>query len=508
MNLRVRISSMDKLLATTVNKGEETHFSPEEICLGSSVSTQQDIENLTNPVSYKGLYGFHKYWGKKPAEPLRFLINCLTEPGDYVLDPFLGSGAVAREAITLGRFFVGGDLNPFAVKLASFIATPCERAAYISAISTIENKIRATIDASYGVSPATTVSHLLWVKGSITQVWERAPGKRSRIERVPTSQDLERAEAFKDHIDLGTRPLSMFDNSRINSKTTLGWTDLFTGRALRNIRLILDEIALAPAGVREALELTLTASIGQMSRMVFAITSRGKKTGAPTNKIEVGSWVIGYWRPETHFEINVWNCFASRAEKLQKGLPSKDHNSNEEMSLKVSDAYTLLGGLEDGSIELLITDPPHGDRIPYLELSELWNATLNLQANMNDEIIVSNAKNRNKGPEQYQKRMSEFLDKAAKKLALGGAMALLFNSRRDDEWEFIRSACEVSSIEFVGAFPMNYSARSVVQDNRKGSMKNDFVLIFSNGPLRADRLSKLRSVHGWMDKVPSFGAVS
>jgi hypothetical protein len=59
-----------------------------------------------------------------------------------------------------------------------------------------------------------------------------------------------------------------------------------------------------------------------MSSMVFAITNRGKTKNQISKKIEVGSWVIGYWRPELHFEINVWNCFESKATKLYKALIS------------------------------------------------------------------------------------------------------------------------------------------------------------------------------------------
>ena len=55
------------------------------------------------PEGYKGLSGFHKYWGKKPTEAWRFLIENLTEPGDIVLDPFLGSGLIAKECIVLDR---------------------------------------------------------------------------------------------------------------------------------------------------------------------------------------------------------------------------------------------------------------------------------------------------------------------------------------------------------------------------------------------------------------------
>ena len=52
--------------------------------------------------------------------------------------------------------------------------------------------------------------------------------------------------------------------------------------------------------------------------MVFAVTGRGKTKGKSADKVEVGSWVIGYWRPPLHFEVNVWNCFENR-EKAPKG---------------------------------------------------------------------------------------------------------------------------------------------------------------------------------------------
>jgi DNA modification methylase len=35
-----------------------------------------------------------------------------SEPGDVVLDPFLGSGTVAEVAIKQGRNFLGIELNP------------------------------------------------------------------------------------------------------------------------------------------------------------------------------------------------------------------------------------------------------------------------------------------------------------------------------------------------------------------------------------------------------------
>ena len=80
--------------------------------------------NLADPAAYRGLYAFHKYWGKKPAEPMRYLIQHLCPEGGLVVDPFLGSGVSALEAVQLKRRFVGMDINPAAVRLARLLVSP------------------------------------------------------------------------------------------------------------------------------------------------------------------------------------------------------------------------------------------------------------------------------------------------------------------------------------------------------------------------------------------------
>ena len=79
---------------------------------------------LAEPAAYRGLYAFHKYWGKKPAEPMRYLIQHLCPEGGLVVDPFLGSGIAALEAVQLKRRFVGIDINPAAVRLTRMLVSP------------------------------------------------------------------------------------------------------------------------------------------------------------------------------------------------------------------------------------------------------------------------------------------------------------------------------------------------------------------------------------------------
>ena len=53
-----------------------------------------------------------------PVELPRRVVRLLTEPGDLVLDCFVGSGTTTLAAIELGRQFLGFDTNPESVRLA------------------------------------------------------------------------------------------------------------------------------------------------------------------------------------------------------------------------------------------------------------------------------------------------------------------------------------------------------------------------------------------------------
>ena len=57
------------------------------------------------------------YPAEKPVAVSKVLIRQSSEPGELVIDPFMGSGSVGVAAHMLGRCFWGNDIEPKAVKL-------------------------------------------------------------------------------------------------------------------------------------------------------------------------------------------------------------------------------------------------------------------------------------------------------------------------------------------------------------------------------------------------------
>lgn len=484
------------------------------------------VRQMTKPSGYKGLYGFHKYWGKKPAETVSFLVEQLSERGDVVLDPFLGSGAIAREASARGRRVIAGDLNPVAIELASLMVDPPSAAETQHALREIERLTRPEIEESYPLPGGAVATHYLWDGEDLRQVWSKGCTGTKRVEYPPTALDLEAIDRFADYTSEHLRPLRTFRNSRINSPGTLQWCDLFTGRALRNLELLRNAILQIPNDhVRQTLLLVLTAASGQMSRMVFAIARRGKSSGINAgDRIEVGSWVIGFWRPQLHFEVNVWNCFENKSRALLRGLyKGADTDSRARMSTRTSDvlngradvglvnmdASELIATLPRGSVDLVVTDPPHSDRIPYLELSEIWNAILDRSPTFDQEIGVSNARERGHTPEQYAARMESVFALTGKALAPTGCAAVMFNSRSAEEWSDLISAAGAGNLTYTGCFPMAYSAGSVVQDNRPGALKHDYVLLFvpsGSASRRRTLVERFQLIPHWSEDTPTMGA--
>ncbi|MCK9555095.1 DNA methylase [bacterium] len=487
-----------------------------QISLFPQSKSDTKIADLVTPKTYTGLAGFHKYWGKKPIESLCYLIEKCTKEGDIVMDPFLGSGLISLECLLRNRRFVGIDINPFSVEHTSLLLNLPSRQEYYQALIEIENSVTEKIRNTYLTSEGKIASHYLWEGNELVSVWVKPETGRTRIEMEPSGIDLNSYSTYKDYKPLHFRNLRFFTNSRINVKPTMTVSDIFTGRAMRNIDLLIESFSGYPAYLKRALLLTLTSSAGQMSNMVFAIKNRSKgKRNGNSDKIEVGSWVIGFWLPDTHFEINVWNCFNNRANKLLRALPVKRQTdytvSSDPVTVNTpgrdawlinSDCRSALKKMPSQSVSFVCTDPPHSDRVPYLELSELWNSLLGYTVDFEREIVVSNAKERLKSKINYNSEMTEFFLEISRVLKPNGYIALYFNARDDESWQYLKSIEKTSGIlKFIGCFPMTYSATSVVQDNRKGAMKSDYIIIYQKGQSNSEHI--LESV---FSKLPSWSS--
>lgn len=89
------------------------------------------------------IHGFHAYPARLHPLTARRLVEGLSIEGDYVVDPFSGSGTVIVEAALARRHAWGTDVNPLAVRLARRKAVAA-KPAYLDLLVEAAEKVSAT----------------------------------------------------------------------------------------------------------------------------------------------------------------------------------------------------------------------------------------------------------------------------------------------------------------------------------------------------------------------------
>lgn len=467
------------------------------------IQTRLDISDPNNvsshdPVAatYTGIYGMHKYWSKKPHNLIRNLILNNSQPGDIVLDPFCGSGISVIESIITKRKSIGIDINPMSIFITKQTLENISPEEFQFEFHKIEHDCKKIINELYAVKRKKQIfigTHFVWNNNNLTEVWYKQQNKK--IIEIPTNQDLKLAKSFSySKINYYFPKSLLIQNSRINAKSKMHVYDLFTPRNALGLSILLNRIEkIKNKKLKDMFRFCFTASLGQASKMVFVINNRKKTNNSNkiSNKKEIGSWVIGYWVPKENFEINVWSCFEHRFNRIYK---AKKEQFTHELELKQIDNFqkfkhgnlllihesilSELPKLPTESIDYVITDPPHGDRLPYLELSLMWNDWLQMKCDFEKEIVVSDAKERHKDIESYNSMLSQTFQEIERVLKTDKVFTLIFNSLNDKAWFTIQNIIHDSKLELESIGVIGYSANSVVQDNRKRGLKTDFVINF------------------------------
>lgn len=99
-----------------------------------------DAINCLAPV--KGVtHNFYKYPCRFSPQFAKAVISQLSSPGDNVFDPFMGGGTAIIEAITLGRFATGVDLNELAHFVTKVKTVPISQSDKEKIIEWMDNTI-------------------------------------------------------------------------------------------------------------------------------------------------------------------------------------------------------------------------------------------------------------------------------------------------------------------------------------------------------------------------------
>ena len=98
-------------------------------------------------------HNFHAFPAKFPPQLPQIFITQLTQPGDAVLDPMMGSGTTIVEAYLSGRHAYGLDIDPLALRIAQIKVSPLDVDQVASTSEMIVSHARRSV---------ATESEMLW----------------------------------------------------------------------------------------------------------------------------------------------------------------------------------------------------------------------------------------------------------------------------------------------------------------------------------------------------------
>ena len=145
----------------------------------------------TRPISLgprrtASLHEFYRYPGRFSPEFARSAIDAFTEPGQLVLDPFVGGGTTAVEAALAGRRALVADINPLATFVTRVKTTPLTN----EQKSLVRNWINDTVTdakiyrAAAGFHQWRAAGYLRHIESRET--WRITKLIRLALERLPT----------------------------------------------------------------------------------------------------------------------------------------------------------------------------------------------------------------------------------------------------------------------------------------------------------------------------------
>jgi len=265
--------------------------------------------------------------------------------------------------------------------------------------------------------------------------------------------------------------------------------------------------------IRDFLGLAFSGSLRFTNNMVFRNEAwRGDKP------LE---WAKpAYWIPELSMETNVWSYFRDRLRPIEKAKkfskneikPSAKHTTIPILLNKTSakeNQFVVLTGssnklpLPDASADVIITDPPYGGNVQYLELSDFWVVWLHEWINVDGVTDKSKEAitTRHHGFEgakdltHYRSMLHAVFKECHRILKPHRWMVMTFHNKEFKVWNAIHLAAHdagfrLSEIDGMIYQPAIKLYEHTINTRRSGSMLGDFILSFQ----KVDKQSEFKAI--------------
>ena len=362
------------------------------------------------------IYTSMKYWGKKPHNIWKEYITVYTKNKGVYLDPFSGSAMSAFESYRAGKKAIALDINPLTSFVIEAICSEIDEVEYIKYAKQIITNIKndEIYKKLYLYKNGHVVHNVKWDCGKIYEVCVQSIEGNERHCLTPNKEDNIATQIELDEENL-KYPKDSFRKSDSFSKGFLEnigktYDCLYTKRNLYVLSRIFSEIlSISNETIKHQLLFAFIQSVHLSTKMCVP---RSKKT----NRDFSTSWGrSAFLYSKRQMEMNplllfenscykkqsVLNCL-KYVKKYFKKIPkiadireeSFDLSKDVDIWYGVVDIKQITKYIPKQSIDFILTDPPYGGLIQYLDLSSVWLSWLELydekyKPNYDEEITVN-----------------------------------------------------------------------------------------------------------------------
>ena len=139
--------------------------------------------------------------------------------------------------------------------------------------------------------------------------------------------------------------------------------------------------------------------------------------------------------------------------------------------------------LPDKSVDLILTDPPYTDQVPYLEYSQLWYKIMGWNGftdkTLESELVVSDAPSRSKDTDDFNRIFDVVLERISPALKTSGYFIMFYHSFDLKSWSKILEIMQRHKLAYCGQIPSAAQRRSFkTVMTPKGTLDGNYIIVF------------------------------
>lgn len=464
----------------------------------------------------------HPYWARKPLNIVETVIGSLSAEGGLVVDPFMGSGTTLYAALKNNRTAVGGDINPLSVFIVRAILEIAKNSGeLIPEIEKILNehhrltspwfmfneheymeRERYDVDGTFVGGKFKLIPTEVITKQNIGGLWRKRRAynlKDGTIALPKVSKEINKY--LTSPIDFDNMPL--IPNSRIAIPEGAKLSHYFTPENQASINVLISLIKKSPLykNYPDALMLILSSALPLMRL---------------SDKKASSQWP--YWRPKQNLTSrNPIIVLADRFKAIKKLADWTDLNlayinqerllsgNKQDLNVYNISAQRLESEMKDIQADLVFTDPPYGDQVPYIEYSSLWTGILGLAVDekiYREEMVKSDAEARRDDTKDYYQRLEDTFMANARILKDGGYMVWYYQDQDLSCWQTIHASTSKAGLRIVDVIPLPKQRRSLkTVTSPNSTLDGDLLCIFKKENKTLDSTKTHSSIEDLRNKL-------